>query len=162
MLKVLLIPFLLINLAGCSKTIDPLYSYFSPVKSHSKTYTKKLNPNKVQNIATKKDINWYKLSAKSGNINSQYVLGNTYFKAKKYSIAKSYYTQAAKNKHSKSQFKLALMYYLGEGTTASLPSRKSSTKDWLGKAILNGNIEAKKAWDQLKIDNYWCLGGICY
>ncbi|MBL7004952.1 MAG: sel1 repeat family protein [Gammaproteobacteria bacterium] len=167
------------NLPGCSKTKDTLYSYFPSTAPDSNTSSKgrinnkpttnrwKSDSLKLKNInakttTKKKDINWYKASAKSGNSSSQYILGNAYFKGKQYSTAMRYYEQAARNNHAKAQFKLALMYHLGKGTKDGEFSRKKSTKDWLKKAKSNGSIEAKKAWRQLKIDDYWCLGGLCY
>ena len=109
-----------------------------------------------------KDINWYKASAKAGSSSSQYLLGNVYFKSKKYYEAKRHFTQAANQNHSDSQFKLALMYHLGLGTKDGAMSRKNSTKKWLEKAKSNGNLGAAKAWKQLKIYDYYCIGGYCY
>ena len=109
----------------------------------------------------KKDINWYKASAKAGSSRSQHLLGNIYFKQKSYLKAKRYYTQAANKNHSEAQFKLALMYHLGLGTRDGKMSRKNSTKKWLEKAKSNSNLEAAKAWKQLKIYDYYCIGGYC-
>jgi uncharacterized protein len=162
MLKILLISFMVINLFGCSKAKDTLYSYFPSAASNSKTSIQKSKGGSTAATIKKKDINWYKKSARLGNSNSQYILGNAYFKGKQYSTAMKYYKQAAKNKHAKAQFKLALMYHLGKGTKEGEFSRKKSTKDWLKKAKSNGSVEARKAWRQLKISDYWCLGGLCY
>lgn len=85
---------------------------------------------------------WFEIASKQGDASAQNALGIIYLRGlggdKDLSKAEYYYRLAANKNHENAQLQLALIL---------LNSKKSNNlkeaKEWLEKASLNGNIEAK-------------------
>ncbi len=85
---------------------------------------------------------WFEIASRQGDASAQNALGIIYLRGlggdKDLSKAEYYYRLAANKNHENAQLQLALIL---------LNSKKSNNlkeaKEWLEKASLNGNIEAK-------------------
>lgn len=101
-----------------------------------------------------KSFYWTKKSAEQGLSDAQYALAIFYGAGtgvpKDLQKALYWLEKSASQENMYAQFQLGGMYFFGEGVVAN----KKKGAAWIKKSMDNGNDEAKKKWNEMKLWKY--------
>jgi uncharacterized protein len=102
----------------------------------------------------KKSVYWTKKSAEKGISDAQYALAIFYGAGTGVSkdLKKALYwlEKSAAQENMYAQFQLGGIYFFGDGVVAN----KKKGAAWIKKSMSNGNYEAKKKWNEMKLWKY--------
>jgi len=128
------------SIMGCGLLAGALLHSSYPLASAN---CAKPNAHSNSNLEQEIELNRLYQCAKSGNPDSQLILGRLLVQAEADSAASKWYQRAAKQGLAQAQFELAILYLDGKG----VQENTSLALDWLDRAAKQGHQQAKFVFD---------------